>query len=215
MELVTIEQQNKIDKIKNEIEEGFKSLQMFRSEFLMRNSVLAMPATIDGQYWQAILERNVHFWELTRLKYDFDEKLADIEFKEALYNSEINKSLDKDKFIANIAKAKAKKIKIQIDRNNTFLIHMKKEAEQRIREVLTWTKIIEELKPQLKYSLTNPEEHQTEEWARQYAKRIDLLTKMGSKDIDATMNIVTVADKIFKNEKVQKLMEEDAKLLQK
>lgn len=220
--LMTMEQEKELATIKEEITIGFKNLQLFRSEFLMRNSVLAMQATVDGQYWQAILERNVHFWELIRLGYDYKEKLAEIELKEAQkaqkdneYNKLKNDNNKDNKFAADIAKAEANKIQIQIDREKTFIIHGKKEAEQRFREIKTWTKIINELKPQLKYSLSDPEEYQAEEWSRLYARKFDILQKVqqngsDSSGIDAIINILTVGNKIFQDEKVLELCEQDS-----
>jgi hypothetical protein len=67
-----------------------------------------------------------------RLGFDFKEKIADIDIKKAnldkkLFESakesedKLNNELDKK-----IALAESNKIKIQIERDSTFLIHMKK-----------------------------------------------------------------------------------------
>ena len=55
IELITKEEETELDIIRKDVEEGFKNLQMFRSEFLMRSSVLGMHPTVDGKFWQAIL----------------------------------------------------------------------------------------------------------------------------------------------------------------
>jgi predicted restriction endonuclease len=213
-ELTTHEQDAELSKLQEEIETGFKNLQSYRSEFLMRNSVLAMPATIDGQYWQCMLERNVHFWELVRLKYDYKEKICGIELKEAkLAKKEDEISRCADKFDKAILQAEANKLKVQVEKDNAFLAHMKKDAEQRIREITTWTKLIEEIKPKMKYSLTDPEEHQPEEYANQYAKKIEIIKQMGSTDMNGTINTFLVGTKIFKDKSVLKLIEDEQKQL--
>ena len=191
----------KLSERKKDIEQGFKSILMFRSEYLMRNSVLAMHPTVDGKYWQAMLERNVHFHELLRLTFDYKEKIADIEIMKAEIRNEEHKILKtKIKYDKDILIARNNKLKIRLDRTNNELLYMKKEAEQRIREVLTWSKIIDELKPSLKYSPTNPEEHQEEEWKIIYANRLVAMDMVkGQSDMSGAMNIVTVANEIFRD----------------
>lgn len=210
IELITKEEQTELDIIRKDVEEGFKNLQMFRSEFLMRSSVLGMHPTIDGKYWQVILERNVHFWELMRLSFDFKEKGADIEIKKATLNKKL---FDCEKEIDDLSRqisiAESNKIQIQIDRDSTFLIHMRKEAEQRIREVRNWTKIIAELRPLLKYSESNPEEYQPEEYASLYMEKLQIMekTKGNKGDFDGIYNTMTVAKGIFNSPDVKKLLE--------
>lgn len=218
IELITKEEQTELDIIRKDVEEGFKNLQMFRSEFLMRSSVLGMHPTVDGKYWQAILERNVHFWELIKLDFNFKEKNADIDILKATLNKklaecerkendDIDSELDKQ-----IVLAECNKIRIQIDRDSTFLIHMRKESEQRIREVRNWTKLIAELRPQLKYSESNPEEYQPEEYARLYNDKLQLIDKTkGHSDFDGILNTVTVAKGIFNHPDVIKLIDMDNK----
>ena len=212
--LTTKSQDLLLEPIKAEIEQGFAKLQIFRSEFLMRNSVLAMNATTDGKYWQAMLERNVHFWELMRLKYDYDEKICNIDIKEAKLNKKKDEILHSNNLLDEaILEAEARKQEVLIARDKTFLINMRKEAEQRIREITTWSKIIHELKPQLKYSADDPEQCQAEEWAQIYAKRIEILTQTGSTDMDGTINTLLVGNKIFQDESVLKLMEQEKRQL--
>ena len=212
--LTTKEQDGLIEPLRAEIEQGFAKLQIFRSEFLMRNSVLAMNATLDGKYWQGMLERNVHFWELLRLKYDYEEKICNIDIEAAkLAKKKDDIAKTADPLDRAILEAEARKQEVLIKKDNTFLINMKKEAEQRIREITTWSKIINELKPQLKYSQDDPEEHQAEEWAQIYAKRIEILQKTGSTDMDGTINTLLVGNKIFQDEGVLKLIEQEQRQL--
>lgn len=88
---------------------------------------------------------------------------------------------------------------------------MQKEGEQRVREIKTWTKIISELKPQLKYSQDDPEPCQAEEWANVYSKKLEILTKTGSTDMDGTINTLLVGNKIFSDDNVLKLIAAEEK----
>jgi hypothetical protein len=220
IELITQEEEKELNIIRKDVEEGFKNLQMFRSEFLMRSSVLGMHPTIDGKYWQAVLERNVHWWELMRLGFDFKEKVADIDIKKATLNKKLFECEEKGKdeteindLDKQIAIAESNKIKIQIDRDSTFLIHMRKEAEQRFREVRNWTKIISELRPQLKYSESNAEEYQPEEYANLYMEKLQIMdkTKGNKGDFDGLYNTMTVAKGIFNSPDVIKLIDKENK----
>jgi len=110
----------------------------------------------------------------------------------------------KTKYDKDILIARNNKLKIKLDRANSELVYMQKEAEQRIREVLTWSKIIDELKPDLEYSQINPEEHQEQEWKVIYANHLVALDMVkGQSDMQGAMNIITVANEIFKDKKNQ------------
>ena len=213
--IITKEEETELNIIRKDVEEGFKNLQMFRSEFLMRSSVLGMHPTVDGKFWQAVLERNVHWWELVRVAFDFKEKIADIDIKKANLDKKLSESTKDniDSFDKNIATAESNKIKIQIERDSTFLIHMRKEAEQRIREVRNWTKIIAELRPQLKYSESNAEEYQPEEFAKQYMEKLQVMekTKGSNSDFSGIFNTMTVAKGIFAHPDVIKLIDKENK----
>lgn len=189
----------RLNEVKKDIEHGFRCLQMFRSEYLMRKSVLAMHPTIDGKYWQATLERSVHFHELNRLRYDFNEKIADIEImKSELLKMESDRNRTKNKHDQRILTAKMNKSGIQIERAETDLIFMRKEAEQRTREVLAWSKIIDELRPVLKFSPDDPEEHQEEEWKLIYANKLKAMEMAkGQSDMDGAINNLIVGNTMF------------------
>lgn len=212
--LISKEKQNELEIIQKDIEDSFKSLQMFRSEFLMRSSVLGMHPTVDGKFWQSKLERSVHWWELVRVSYDWKLKNAEIELKRAQMEQKIYEHdtiKNKDKYAAAIYKAEANKIEIEIERDSIFLVHIKKEVEQRIREILSWTKIIAELRPQLKYSESNAEEYQPEEYAKLYAEKLQIMeqTKGSNSDFNGVLNTITVAKGIFSHSDVKKLIDKE------
>jgi hypothetical protein len=222
-EPIELYKKEEIAELQHEIEDSFRKLQFFRSRFLMETSVLAMQATTDGKYWQALLERDVHFRELTRLKFDFDEKVADIKINEAILmkkKAALNSSKGKrsiSEFDRAILESEIHKLEIQVNRANVDLIYMQKEAEQRIREITEWTDIIKKIKPQLKYSSEDPEEYQAEEWAKKYAQQLELLKNpliSNQSDMSGAMNILTVANTLFKHPGVIPLIEEEKKQLE-
>lgn len=196
----------KLNEVQKDIEHGFRCLQMFRSEYLMRKSVLAMHPTVDGKYWQAVLERSVHFHELNRLRYDFKEKVADIDIMKAeLAKMESDMTKNKNKHNKTILSAKINKSGIQIERAETDLVFMRKEAEQRTREVLAWSKIIDELKPVLEFSPDDPEEHQEKEWKLIYANKLKAMDLVkGQSDMDGAINNLIVGNEIFREQNSSK-----------
>ena len=170
-----------------ELQHGFQRQQAGRPRYLMQVSVLKdmkFP-TPDAKYWQSLLERDVQFRNLVMLAYDFKEKCADIEIKEA----EIE-DLGKDN--NRLSAARIKKLQTQIERERATLIFMKREAEERIREVTDWTEIIREVEPRLKYSRDNPEEHMPESFLLRFASQKQVLDEIGAADMNGAMNIIAL-----------------------
>jgi len=143
--LISDENLARLTKISSKINKGFDHRIIFRPEYLMRVSVLndMKHPTPDAKYWQANLERDVHFHELVYLSFDYREKQADIEIKH-------------EKLVDLTSTAMQKKARIQIERMETDLVFMKKTANDRVREVTTWTKIMDELEPYLEFGKDDP-----------------------------------------------------------
>lgn len=175
--------------ITEQIETGFRVRQRFRPRYLMEVSVLnnmKFP-TVDSKYWQCNVERDTHFRNLVMLSFDYREKEADI----AILEDEI-KHTDLD--------ARVTKLTIQIERERTTLIYMRKEAEERAREILNWTEIMDDLRPQLKHSDTDPEEHMPDAYTARFAHELNAMKVSGELNVTDTagaMNIMAVADAVF------------------
>lgn len=182
-------QLRQLSELKTELQLGFTKRQLGRPKYLMNVSVLKdmkFP-TPDAKYWQCILERDIQFHNLVTLSYDFKEKQAEIEIKQAEIE-ELNGEL------TNLAKAKIKKLQIQIEREETNLVFMKKEASERVREIMAWTELIREVEPKLKYSKDDPEAHMPESFLLRFAHQKKILAEIGASDMNGAMNIIALGE---------------------
>lgn len=174
--------------ISNDLSIGFELRRRYRPRFLMETSVLnnmKFP-TPDSKYWQSNVERDTHFKNLVMLSYDYREKMADI----ALLERERDTADDLMQV----------KIDVQIDRENTMLIYMRKDASERVREILNWTEIMDGLVSQLKYPIDDSEAHLPESFAARYANELKTMSVAGelkASDTSGAMNVLSVADSIF------------------
>lgn len=190
---------DKLSPISDQIKTGFELRRRFRPRFLMETSVLnnmKFP-TPDSKYWQCNVERDTHFRNLVTLSFDYREKMIDIEILE-----------EKSNCIGTVAMKK--KLQVQIERENTALIYMRKEAAERVREILNWTEIMTELAPQLKYGVDDVEAHLPESFAARYANELKAMSVVGElqlSDTNGAMNILSVADSIFNHADTKKLIE--------
>lgn len=168
--------------IKDDLLASFKKRQVFRPKYLMEVSVLKDTRfpTPDAKYWQCLLERDVMFQNLMSLSFDYREKLLDVETKQ-LQLEEIEPKTKRD-IIAR------EKLNIQIKKDMFQLALMRKEAEERFREIKAWTDLIEELKPKLKYSEDNPEEHMPESFLIRFAAEKQMIDQIGAADMNGAMN---------------------------
>ena len=189
VELLSNDKLEKLRELKEDLLTKANQLEQFRPEPLMRISVLkdVKFPTPDAKYWQAILERDVMFKNLLFLAVNTQEKLADIEIKECQIDELVAKKTP-------LAIATA--YKIQIIKNKLLLeiSFAKKEANDRYREILTWTKIIKELEPKCKHSTNNPEEHLYETVLLKAAKQAEIIQKIGASDMNGAINILGIGE---------------------
>lgn len=201
---------NNLKKIQKDLERGFALRQRFRPRFLMEVSVLndmKFP-TPDSKYWQCNLERDVHFKNLVELCFTFKEKIADIHLLEAeLHNLENISPQDE------ITAAKIEQKKVQIAHQKNTLIFMRKEAYERVREIMNWTDLMAQLEPKLKYSKDNPEEHMPESYSLRFAREREAMRIAGSEnaaaDLAGAMNIISLGKTAFVHPRVRQLIEEE------
>lgn len=201
----------KLRMIEEELEHGFSVRQRFRPRFLMEVSVLndmKFP-TADAKYWQCNLERDTHFKNLVELSFNYKEKIADIHILEAELH-ELERSQESE-----ITEAKIEKKDVQIKHEKNTLTFMKKEAHERVREITNWTDIMTQLRPKLKYSKDNPEEHMPESYSLRFAREREAMQIAGREnaahDLAGAMNIISLAKTAFDNPAVLALIEEQKK----
>jgi len=204
---------NKLINIKDKLEDGFKKQQIYRPRYLMEVAVLKNSLTPDAKYWQSNLERKVQFQNLIMLCYDYQEKQADIMMNQA---KEFN--YPNDDHLNSIQKAEVFKLQIQTNRMQTQLIIMQKEADERVREILEWTDIMDKLEPELEFSKDNPEEHMPKSFPLKFAQQQQLMKiagAVGATDMNGAMNILALTISAFNNPKTKELIEEEKKPLTK
>ena len=195
---------NKLADIEDKIISGYENRIMFRAPYLMQVSVLddVKHPTPDSKYWQANLERTVMFQNLVELSYDYREKEADIKIKEALYDEQIARGTP-------LSNAKAAKTMIQIERIRTHLVAMRKEADERAREIIGWTEIMDNLKPHLEFSSTNQNEHMAKSYPLRFARQKALIDQVGASDMNGAMNILGLCQTAFNNPETLRLIEKE------
>jgi len=194
---------NKLSEIEDKIIEGYKNRIIFRAPYLMEVSVLndAKHPTPDAKYWQANLERSVMYRNLVMLSYDYRETEADIEIKKVMMDEQIKKNTP-------LSRAKAMKLSVQIERLQTQLVGMKKEADDQAREIVGWTEIMDKLEPELEFSATDQNEHMAKSYPLRFARQKELMQQVGASDMNGAMNILSLYATAFNNPKTLKLIDE-------
>ena len=185
------------------IDEGFSRRQRFRPRFLMETAVLndmKFP-TPDAKYWQCNVERDTHFRNLVMLSFDYREKIADIQIIE-----------EEMKKMGNFNEGLRIKKSIQVERENALLLYMKKEAQERVREIMNWSDIMQNLEPDLKYDPIDTEAHMPEAYAIRAGREQEMMKLVeGQSDMSGAMNMLSVGMTMIKHPSVQKLIEDAQK----
>ena len=198
--MLTPENIQAIQTVTKSVEAGFKRRQRFRPRFLMETAVLndmKFP-TPDSKFWQCTVERDTHFRNLVMLSFDYREKLADIEIlEEELTNRKP------------VSGGRVIKMQVQIERERMLLVYMKKEAEERVREIMNWSEIMDKLEPDLKYDPEDIEAHMPEAYAIRYAREQEVMQLVkGQSDTAGAMNVISIGKTIGQHEDVRKLINE-------
>ena len=121
--------------IKEELSDAWHKKQIFRTDTEARHGVLNdfKYPTKAAKYWQAVKEQVVHFDELFSLSFSLQRKYIDLE--------EIEDQLD------NAALSSFEERRLKIDRDECLfsIASGKQVAKDRVREVLQWSRIKEEI----------------------------------------------------------------------
>jgi hypothetical protein len=138
-----------LSELKNELQDMFLNVQIYRTRTEMEASVLndLKHPTPDSKYWQAMREQNVMFHELVMLSYEYRKNQVEILVLKRNLESE-NDELEREL------------MQIEIEKKQFIGINQKRTAKDRIREILEWHEIKENLIPEMTASLTDVNEHQ-------------------------------------------------------
>lgn len=135
--------------LKEELRDTFLYSQVFRTRTEMEMSVLnnLKHPTPDSKYWQAMREQNVMLDQTVMLSYEYRKNLIEIKKLERDLSKE-NDDLEREL------------IEIEIEKKRYVAKQQERTAKDRIREIQEWHDIKEKLKPQMKHSQTDVNEHQ-------------------------------------------------------
>ena len=196
-EIITDDALTSLAAISEEIEAGFERRQRFRPRFLMETAVLndmKFP-TPDAKYWQCNVERDTHFRNLVMLSFDYREKQADIEILE-------------EEFTGLSGPHHTKQL-VRIEREKATLLYMRKEAGERVREIMNWTDIMTKLLPDMKHPVDDAEAYMPEAYAIRYGRETEamkLAGAMNAHDMSGAMNIISIAKTLEMHPQVKELL---------
>lgn len=132
-----------------ELRQTFATVQVYRTKTEMVVSVLndVKHPTPDSKYWQAIREQNVMFQELVMLSYEYRKNAVEI------------RKLKRDQLVEEDELEK-ELIGIEIEKKSFVGRNMERTAQDRLREIIEWSNIKTELRPQMSFGDQDVNEHQ-------------------------------------------------------
>lgn len=151
---------NQLEKIKDSIFQSHNTQQVFRTRTEMEISILndiKFPSP-DSKYWQSVREQDVMFTELIRLSFNYRKNEVGIKKIEQQLKKELD-IFDKEL------------LQIELEEKIFGRLEMKRIQKDRIREILEWQNIKDNLGLEMKYSTEDVNEHQlvsyTQRWIQQ------------------------------------------------
>jgi len=183
--ILKAEDLNQLSDLKNELQDMFLNVQIFRTRTEMEVSVLndLKHPTPDSKYWQAMREQNVMFQELVLLSYEYRKNQVEIKILERNLMSEKD-DLEKEL------------LQIEIEKKQFIGINQERTAKDRIREIQEWHEIKESLKPTMVASLNDVNEHQLISYTIRWINQ--LLGMSESTSISERNNLLGQLDKGIK-----------------
>jgi len=165
---------DKLTEIQGELQRCYEKKQMWRSEVEAKYSVLnsVIHPTPASRFWQSIREQAGMYKELISLAINYQEQIGKME----------------------IAKAEIKRIEFG-------LIDMKLQAKDRLREILMWQKIKDDLLANNDFDSENFEKHHLESYKKRWEleKNIAIQTNNATVYKNSVSNLNTLLEDI-KNE---------------
>lgn len=140
---------SQLSELKDELQDMFLNVQIFRTRTEMEASVLndLKHPTPDSKYWQAMREQNVMFHELVMLSYEYR--------KNQIETLILKRNLESEK-----DELERELIQIDIEKKQFIGINQERTAKDRIREILEWHEIKESLKPFMECDTNDVNSHQ-------------------------------------------------------
>ncbi len=169
-EILTENDLEVLEPLKQEIKETFIKSQVFRTRTEMEISVLneIKHPTPESKFWQATREQNVMFTELVMLSYEYRKNAV----KAKIIQRDINSEKDD---------LKKELLEIELEKKLFSLKIQEKTAKDRIREVKAWSEIKErEAKKMSKEALADVDNHQLISYTIRWIKQSIAMGNTGS-----------------------------------
>jgi len=164
-ELELLDNSNK--ELCNEIYKFFKTVPQGMSAFQIKNFVLGdleFP-TPDSKYWQAKLELFIRLQNIISLHYDYRKRKASIRISKAKVEECLDKKNSAIKgYEKELFDAKAERYTIEIEENEFALMNITKTVNDKLLEMQTFWKAMQDLEPLLEFSNENKEEQEETFW---------------------------------------------------
>ena len=182
--------------LREELTDTWTKKQIFRTETEMRISVLndGKHPTQASKYWQSVREQNAMFEALMGLSFDLRRQ----EIKRLKLEKKMLKAQNEGDEL------KQMEIQIDLDENLYGRANMEQVAQDRVRELNTWSKIKSELKDG-SFDDENVDSHQAESYKHALNNRV--------KALGPNAGPAEVVNAVGPLQTVQRLQKEDGKLL--
>jgi len=167
-----------ITTLANELQDSFEKKEMFRTEFLARNSVLNSVKFPDpsSKFWQSVREQDSMFTSLVYSAIEYQKKIAEKEILEC--------ELDEISGITKKSKAQRKYKLAEIQEINFYILNKKLDAHHRVREIAMWEKFkIEQIKIDPSFDRDNPNTHQFDSFKKRWELEMNLGIKTNHADL--------------------------------
>jgi hypothetical protein len=197
------------------MENAFFHSQIFRTDTEARVSVLnnQKHPTIASKYYQCLREMNVHQCELINLLCRHETKREDLKIIQAdimeLEDKLTHNSVKEWEILR--TQAEINKKYILLKQHSFDLKNMKREADDRKREILMWDTLLKELEPEMKRQeipTDDPNAHQLISYAIRFIKQC--ITTFSTKE--TTMNVGEIQNIVGLLSTTIKKVREDGKM---
>ena len=182
--------------LREELTDTWSKKQIFRTETEMRISVLndGKHPTQASKYWQSVREQNAMFEALMGLSFDLRRQ----QIKRLKLEKKMLKAQNEGDEL------KQMEVQIDLDENLYGRANMEQVAQDRVRELNTWSKIKSELKDG-SFDDENVDSHQAESYKHALNNRV--------KALGPNAGPAEVVNAVGPLQTVQRLQKEDGKLL--
>ena len=182
--------------LREELTDTWTKKQIFRTETEMRISVLndGKHPTQASKYWQSVREQNAMFEALMGLSFDLRRQ----EIKRLKLEKKMLKAQNEGDEL------KQMELQVDLDENLYGRANMEQVAQDRVRELNTWSKIKSELKDG-SFDDENVDSHQAESYKHALNNRV--------KALGPNAGPAEVVNAVGPLQTVQRLQKEDGKLL--